>query len=85
MTAGNASSINDGAAALLMMSEDAAKSSNTTVLGNVLGFADAEQEATKFTTTPTLAVCGEGVVRNNTPSVNVSKVSLALPTISYPR
>jgi len=56
VTAANASTINDGASALVLMSERKMKELGLTPLARVAGFADAEQEPAWFTTTPTIAV-----------------------------
>jgi len=56
VTAANASKINDGAAALLIMSRDKAKELGITPLAVIRGFADAEQEPLQFPTTPALAI-----------------------------
>jgi len=56
VTAGNASTINDGAAALVLMSADKAKALGLKPLARVLGYADAEQAPEWFTTTPAKAV-----------------------------
>lgn len=55
VTAANASTINDGAAALVLVSEEKMKELGLTPVARILGFADAEQEPEWFTTTPTLA------------------------------
>lgn len=55
VTAANASTINDGAAAMLLMSEKALKAHNLQPVARIVGFADAEQEPEWFTTAPTLA------------------------------
>jgi acetyl-CoA C-acetyltransferase len=55
VTAANASTINDGAAALILMSEEKVKELGVTPLARIAGFADAEQEPKWFTTTPTKA------------------------------
>lgn len=55
VTAANASTINDGAAALIIASADAVEKYGLTPLAKILGFADAEQEPEWFTTAPTLA------------------------------
>ncbi len=55
-TAANASTINDGAAAVIMMSEDKAKELGLDILATVVSYADAAQEPKKFTTTPAMAV-----------------------------
>ncbi|HEU0137668.1 MAG TPA: acetyl-CoA C-acyltransferase [Flavobacterium sp.] len=56
VTAANASTINDGAAALIIMSEDKAKELGLTPLAYIRGFADAEQEPKWFTTSPSVAL-----------------------------
>jgi acetyl-CoA C-acetyltransferase len=56
VTAGNASTINDGAAALVLMSADKAKALGLTPIAKVLAYADAEQAPEWFTTTPAKAV-----------------------------
>ena len=56
VTAANASTINDGAAALVLMSAERAKEFNLVPLATIKGFADAAQEPKEFTTTPALAI-----------------------------
>jgi acetyl-CoA C-acetyltransferase len=56
VTAANASTINDGAAALVLMSAAKAKALGLKPLAKVLGYADAEQAPEWFTTTPAKAV-----------------------------
>ena len=56
VTAGNASTINDGAAALVLMSAEKAKQLGLKPLAKVIGYADAEQAPEWFTTTPAKAV-----------------------------
>jgi acetyl-CoA C-acetyltransferase len=56
VTAANSSSINDGAAALLVMSAGKAKELGLSPIAKVVGFADAEQAPIDFTTAPSLAV-----------------------------
>jgi len=56
VTAANASTINDGAAALILMTEEKALSLGLTPLAIIRSFADAEQEPKWFTTTPAKAV-----------------------------
>ncbi len=55
VTAANASTINDGASALILASEEAVKKYGLKPLALIRGFADAEQEPEWFTTTPTVA------------------------------
>jgi acetyl-CoA C-acetyltransferase len=55
VTAANASTINDGAAALILMSEEKVRELGVKPLARIAGFADAEQEPQWFTTTPAKA------------------------------
>lgn len=55
VTAANASTINDGASALILASADAVKRYGLKPIAKIRGFADAEQEPEWFTTTPTVA------------------------------
>ncbi|MBS1507528.1 MAG: acetyl-CoA C-acyltransferase [Bacteroidetes bacterium] len=56
VTAANASTINDGAAAVVLMSAAKAKELGLTPIAKILGFADAAQDPMWFTTTPSLAI-----------------------------
>lgn len=56
VTAANASTINDGAAAVIMMSEEKALSLGLKPLAYIRGYADAAQEPKWFTTTPAKAL-----------------------------
>ena len=56
VTAANASTINDGAAALVLMSEEKAKALGITPLATLLSYADAAQEPQWFTTAPAKAL-----------------------------
>lgn len=55
VTAANASTINDGASALVLASEEAVKSMGLTPIARIISFADAAHEPEWFTTAPTLA------------------------------
>ncbi len=55
VTAANASTINDGASALVLVSEKKLHELGLTPLARIMGFADAEQDPAWFTLTPTLA------------------------------
>lgn len=72
VTAANASTMNDGAAALLLMSAEKANELGLKPIGRIKGFADAEQAPEWFTTTPSLAV----------PKA-VSKAGLSMNDIEY--
>ncbi|PPK93335.1 MULTISPECIES: acetyl-CoA C-acyltransferase [Nonlabens] len=56
VTAANASTINDGAAALVLMSEEKANELGLTALATIIGYADAAQEPKYFTTAPAKAL-----------------------------
>jgi acetyl-CoA C-acetyltransferase len=56
VTAANASTMNDGAAALVLMSADKAKELGLKPIAKIKSYADAEQAPEWFTTTPSLAV-----------------------------
>ena len=56
VTAANASTMNDGAAAVVLMSSDKAKELGIKPLAVIRGYADAEQEPVQFTTTPSIAL-----------------------------
>ncbi len=55
VTAANASTINDGASAILLVSAEKLKEYNLTPMARIVSFADAEQEPQWFTTTPAIA------------------------------
>jgi len=55
VTAANASTINDGAAALILASEDAVKKYGLKPIARIVSYADAAQDPFWFTTSPTLA------------------------------
>lgn len=56
VTAANASTINDGAAAVVLMSKEKAEEMGVKPISKIIGYADAEQEPEWFTTTPSLAL-----------------------------
>ncbi|KAJ1383877.1 Thiolase-like [Sesbania bispinosa] len=56
VTAGNASSISDGAAALVLVSGEKALKLGLQVIAKITGYADAAQEPELFTTAPALAI-----------------------------
>lgn len=56
VTAANASTMNDGAAALVLISAEKAKELGLKPIAKVVSYADAEQAPEWFTTTPALAV-----------------------------
>jgi acetyl-CoA C-acetyltransferase len=72
VTAANASTMNDGAAALVLMSKQKADKLGLKPIGKIISYADAEQAPEWFTTTPSLAV----------PKA-VAKAGLKMEDISY--
>jgi acetyl-CoA C-acetyltransferase len=72
VTAANASTMNDGAAALVLMSKEKADALGMKPLAVIRGYADAEQAPEWFTTTPSIAV----------PKA-VAKAGLVLEEIDY--
>lgn len=56
VTAANASTLNDGAAALVLVSKEKMEELGLKPIARILGYADAEQAPEWFTTTPSLAV-----------------------------
>lgn len=56
VTAANASTMNDGAAALVLMSKEKANELGLKPIAKILSYADAEQSPEWFTTTPSIAV-----------------------------
>ncbi len=72
VTAANASSMNDGAAALVLMSKEKADELGLKPIARILSYADAEQAPEWFTTTPSIAV----------PRA-VAKAGLKMEDISY--
>lgn len=56
VTAANASTMNDGAAALVLMSKEKAEALGLKPIAKIKAYADAEQAPEWFTTTPSLAV-----------------------------
>jgi len=72
VTAANASTMNDGAAALVLMSKEKADALGLKPIAKILSYADAEQAPEWFTTTPSIAV----------PKA-VAKAGLKMEDISY--
>ncbi|MCF8364134.1 MAG: acetyl-CoA C-acyltransferase [Bacteroidales bacterium] len=56
VTAANASTINDGAAALVLMSKEKAEALGLKPLAKIIGYGDAAREPEWFTTAPSLAI-----------------------------
>lgn len=72
VTAANASTINDGAAAMVLASGEAVKRLNLTPIARIVSFADAEQEPEWFTTAPTKAA-----------PIALKRAGLSISDISY--
>ncbi|KAI1334136.1 acetyl-CoA acetyltransferase [Xylariaceae sp. FL0016] len=56
VTAANAAPLNDGAAAVVLMSEAKVKELGVTPIAKILGWGDAAREPERFTTAPALAI-----------------------------
>jgi acetyl-CoA C-acetyltransferase len=56
VTAANASTMNDGAAAIVLLSEEKLKQTGLQPLARILSYADAEQAPEWFTTSPSIAM-----------------------------
>lgn len=56
VTAANASTMNDGASALVLMSKEKVQELGLKPIAKILGFADAAQDPIWFTTAPSLAI-----------------------------
>eukprot|EP01156_Anaeramoeba_ignava_P012811 Anaeramoba_ignava/a495682_108.p1 GENE.a495682_108~~a495682_108.p1 ORF type:complete len:424 (-),score=104.04 a495682_108:140-1351(-) len=56
ITAANASTLSDGAAAVVLMSEATAIKLGAPILARIISFADAAQEPEKFPTSPSLSI-----------------------------
>ncbi|MDG1040803.1 MAG: acetyl-CoA C-acyltransferase [Polaribacter sp.] len=72
VTAANASTINDGGAALILMSAEKAAELNITPLAKIKGYADAAHEPKWFTTAPAKAL----------PKA-LAKANIAIDTVDY--
>ncbi|MBL7818962.1 MAG: thiolase family protein [Saprospiraceae bacterium] len=72
VTAANASTINDGASALVLASADAVKRLNLKPLARIVSFADGEHEPEWFTTAPTVAA-----------PIALKRAGLSINDISY--
>ncbi|WP_336513904.1 acetyl-CoA C-acyltransferase [Pollutibacter soli] len=72
VTAANASTLNDGAAAFVLMSKEQLDATGTKAIAKILSYADAEQAPEWFTTTPAIAL----------PKA-VSKAGLKMEDISF--
>jgi len=76
ITAANASSINDGASALILASEKAVKTHGLEPLGRIVGYGGAAQEPEWFTTAPASAI------ENTTKKLGIRKDEIGLYEIN---
>ena len=72
VTAANASTLNDGAAALVLMSADKAKELGIKPIASIIGYSDAQQAPEWFTTAPAKAL-----------PLAVAKAGLTLKDLEY--
>ncbi|MEO6189343.1 MAG: acetyl-CoA C-acyltransferase, partial [Saprospiraceae bacterium] len=72
VTAANSSTLNDGAAALVIVSEDYLKKYNLTPMARIVSYADGEQEPKMFTTSSTISA-----------PAAIKKAGLEINDISY--
>jgi acetyl-CoA C-acetyltransferase len=83
VTAANASTINDGASAILLASEEAVKKYGLTPIARIVSYADAEQDPFWFTTTPTLAapkaILRAGLNKNDIDFFEVNEAFAVVP------
>jgi acetyl-CoA C-acetyltransferase len=86
VTAANASKINDGATALVLMSKEKAEALGMKPIAKILSFADAQQEPEWFTTAPTkaapLAAKNAGLTLNDIDLFEVNE-AFAVVTLSF--
>jgi acetyl-CoA C-acetyltransferase len=83
ITAANASSINDGASALVLASEAAVKEHKLEPLARIVGYASAAQEPEKFTTAPAKAI--ENAVKRyglKTDQIDLYEINEAFAVVS---
>lgn len=86
VTAANASKINDGAAALVLMSKEKAEKLGLKPIAKIVAFADAQQEPAWFTTAPTkaapLAAKNAGISLNEIDLFEVNE-AFAVVTLAF--
>ncbi len=83
ITAANASSINDGASALILASEAAVKKHNLPTLGRIVGYGSAAQAPELFTTAPAKAMGATmkklGLTANDIDLFEINEAFAAVP------
>lgn len=72
ITAANASTINDGASALILMSMEKAQELNITPIAKIVSYADAAQDSEWFTTAPSKAI-----------SLSLKKADIDIDSVDY--
>lgn len=83
ITAGNASTLNDGAAALLLASEEALKQHQLKPIAKIVGYATHSQEPMWFTTAPVEAMrCLLQKINWTTADVDLFEVNEAFATVA---
>jgi len=86
ITAANASSINDGASALVLASEAAVKKHNLKPLAKIVGYGGAAQEPQWFTTAPAKAMDGTlqklGLTPNDIDLVEINEAFAVVAMVS---
>lgn len=86
VTAANASTINDGASALILASKEKVEALGLTPIAKILSFADAAQAPEWFTTAPTLAapkaLKNAGLTMNDVDFVEVNE-AFAVVTLAF--
>lgn len=75
VTAANASTMNDGAAAVVLMSKEKMNALGLKPLAKIISYADAEQAPEWFTTTPSLAV-PKAVAKANMKMIDINYFEL---------
>lgn len=86
ITAANASKINDGAAAVVLVSEEKMKELGLTPLARIISFADASQAPEWFTTTPVKAMTNAlnkaGIKVGNVDYVEINEAFSCVPIVN---
>lgn len=85
VTAANASTLNDGASALVLMSAKKIKELNIKPIARIVNYADAEQAPRLFTTSPALAsnLCieGSGINKNEIDFFEINEAFAVVPIV----
>ncbi len=85
VTAANASTLNDGASALVLMSAKKIKELNIKPIARIVNYADAEQAPRLFTTSPALAanLCieGSGINKNDIAFFEINEAFAVVPIV----